>query len=191
MSIFGNLFQGRPAKSKAAPILRASDGTKLDAAGIATCFDLSEVSDCYDNFYLLGKNRDKAVSDILALNEFWKECRHLVGRFPVVAIKERELCFKTNIVNGFSQFCFLSFAPPTKTGKPPKYPVTLHFHVSQELGGTAYYGQSQSIERVELTSWHKDVCWGVVLTSAAGVLAVSAIHRSDAKKQKKEKVYPK
>ena len=189
MSILGNLFQGRPAQAKAAPILRASDGTKLDAAGIATCFDLSEVSNCYDNFYLLGKNRDKAVSDILALNEFWKECRHLVGRFPAVAIKERDLCFKTNIVNGFSQFCFLSFAPPTKTGKPPKYPVTLHFHVSRELCGIAHYGQSKSIERAELTLWHKDCCWEVVLTSAAGVLAVSAIYRHNPKTLKKDKIY--
>lgn len=191
MSILGNLFHGRTAQAKVAPILRASDGTKLDAATITTCFDLAEISHCYENLYLLGKNQDKAVCDILSLNGYWQECRRVVGRFPTVTIRERDLCFKQKMVNGFNQFCFLSFAPLTKTGKAPKYPMTLHFHVSGDLFGSACYGHTGAIERAELCAWHKGTCWTVLLAAVDGALSVSAIYKQSPTAAKKEKVYPK
>lgn len=201
MSIFRKLFQPRSvqpvvrpepqpvARPKAPPVLLTTDDEPIKQLMIISCFDLDEVSHCYDHFYLLGENSDMAASDILALNEYWRECRRLVSGFPALTIREEDLCFTENIVNGFSQFCFLSFAPMTKTGKLPKYPVSLHFHVSQELFGTAHYGQSKSIERVQLTAWRRNVCWEIVLASRSGELSVSAIYKHDPNTFKKEKVY--
>lgn len=156
---------------------------------ILTDYDLSKLKKKDDIYLLNGSNIEKAIADVLYLNLYLQEAPQKHPCFPYRQIKASDLCFKYNIVNGFSQFCFLTFTHLTKTGRQPKYPIVLHFHISPKLFGQIYYGQTAEIDKACIIAWNNDVCCELNLALINGQLDIKTIYKTNPITHKKQKMY--
>lgn len=92
-------------------------------------------------------------------------------------------------LNGFNQFCFLTFAPLTKTGKQAKYPAILHFNISDRLHGELFYGQTGEIDKADIVAWDNQTCCELNLALINGQLDINAIYKTNPVTYKKQKMY--
>jgi hypothetical protein len=157
---------------------------------IITSFDLSKIRPMKNGVYLIGnENVPIAIRDILYLNLYLKEAPRKHPCFPLYQISANQLYFHENIVNGFSQYCFLSFSEPTKTGKQAKYPIVLHFHISDKLFGEIFYGQTGEIDKAHIIAWNKHTCCELKLSLINGKLDINSIYKTNPQTYQKQKMY--
>lgn len=102
-----------------------------------------------NNHYLLTyDNMAIALDDILSLNDLFIFANNQCKEVPIIEINKEDLFFAENIVNGFTQYCFIEFRELTKKGNIAKYPYALHIHISQDRFGTIFYNKENEIGKV-------------------------------------------
>ena len=71
----------------------------------------------------------------------------------------------------------------------PKYPMVLHFHISEELFGDLYYAQNGEIEKGDIIVWGKGICNEVLLRMIDTDLRLHTIYQINPYTHKKQKMY--
>lgn len=196
MSVFDKISSGIAAaegmkNALAQPArIKASDGSALDCESIKTKFDLSMLKRADFGYLLLKDNRTIFTGDALLLNQYIIEARSLVKNIPAYEIHAKDLVFPEKLESGFRRNVFLTFAPKTKTGRSPKYPVEVHFTVSaNRFFGTVYYGQSFQIEKGEIVMWGSHMGYAIELSMINGKLGIKEIYRNEPSTGNRYKVY--
>lgn len=172
------------------PDIVCSNGSKIKKDCIYSRYNLDDMKKIKNNSYLLGNtNSPLATDEILYVNAFLAEAAHLLSYFPKKSISKSDLCFRERLINGTNAFCFATFKPLTNTGKMPKYPMVLHFYISDELFGDLYYAQNGEIEKGDIIVWGKGICNEVQLRMIGSDLKLHTIYQTNPITYKKEKVY--
>lgn len=172
------------------PDIICSNGTKIKKDCIFSRYNLDDMKIIENSLYLFeNTNIPLAIDEILYVNAFLSEAAHLLSYFPKKQISKNILCFKKRLINGTNAFCFATFNPLTNTGKMPKYPMVLHFHISEELFGDLYYAQNGEIEKGDIIVWGGGVCYEVQLRMIGCDLKLHTIYQTNPTTYKKQKVY--
>ncbi len=117
-------------------------------------------------FLLDGQNRGIAQEDLMSLNPLLAQGNSEDSSIPLFQIDRVGICFQTERPWEGS-YSTLAIAPPTPTGKQPKYPLLLHFylqdqmehwrimeHGGKELFGHVSYLKDGTIGKADVVCWN-------------------------------------
>lgn len=117
-------------------------------------------------FLLDGQNRGIAQEDLMSLNPLLAQGNSEDSSIPLFQIDRVGICFQTERPWEGS-YSTLAIAPPTPTGKQPKYPLLLHFylqdqmehwrimeHGGKEIFGHVSYLKDGTIGKADVVCWN-------------------------------------
>lgn len=116
--------------------------------------------------FIDGENRITAKEDILSLNCFLSEGHMNDSEIPVFMTHEKDIRFEPSDLSGIDDYTRLCILPPTPTGKMPKYPLKMTFHLlsqdehwkalttgGKEIFGRIWYLSNGNIGKAEVVCW--------------------------------------
>lgn len=117
-------------------------------------------------FFIDGKNQLVAKVDILSMNHFLSEGHMNDPDIPMFSIHENDIRFEPSDLSGIDDYTRLCILPPTPTGKMPKYPLKMTFHLlsqdehckvsttgGKEVFGRIWYLSNGNIGKAEVVCW--------------------------------------
>lgn len=189
----------RDTQKEAAGIVIAQSGSKIPIDLLPTFYDLSGIKIIDNNYYEItsSENIERAKADAERLNEYIDKAKRRCRTLPDFRFRKELLNFKFNSRAFTRNYCMLSFAPLTKTGKVSSLPMDLHINQGEYFHGKIYYDATGNIGRAEIsmltvkvtstaTTTRQDCrSHEIILTKQNGALDIRLIYRSDGGYRKK------
>lgn len=164
----------------------AGSGEFLPVESLPDVFAVDGISRIDHNFYEITSagNIERAREDIWAMNALIEQANQKCSEVPLKLFRKEKINFRFSETAMSRDYCTLEFAPLTKTGKLPKYPIRLGINQKSgpdhyDITGSIFYLKDGSVGKAELIL-HGNAVYTLNASAMDGVLAVKTIYRNEA-----------